>query len=219
MKSGKLVLSLMILTAIIQLMVLGGMVWSHHQVMEKGKLIRLDLGVVYVNNLNNQSSVSIFPTINVIEKNAGGGQTFPESELYESQRGWLIFSMNEEGFTEPAQWLLEEPRGSLAYLEVGLRSLGRASTEKLGISYPFGSYRLDDFTLSEELQQQIEMQGDINQVRNTNPIRGEAFIRIYEGRYVIERVHFDVNPQDRDASSKSELQPQPQPEPEPEPQP
>ncbi len=216
MKSGRLVLSLMILTAIIQLAVLGGMMWSHHQIMEKGELIRLDLGDVYVNNLTNQSTVSIFPTINVIEKTAGGGQIFPESELYESQRGWITFGTNEEGFSEPAQWSLEEPRGSSAYLEVGLRSMGRASTEKLGITYPFSSYRLDDFTLSEELQRQIEMQGAVYEEgfrSMSSSYKGEAYIRIYKGRYAIERVHFDVAQQQRDASPKPQPQPQSQSQP------
>lgn len=153
MKRSRTLLLLLGVVAFIHLGVLGWMIWSHHRVLAQGELIGIDLGLVYISEFSAEHSVFINPAVNIINRQPG--EYFPDTDYSVPHRAWLTFETDEDGLSIPASWSLNRPDDTKGYLQISLRPSGRFSPAEMRITYPFGSYRLDHFTLSEELQQQI----------------------------------------------------------------
>ncbi|MCH8557258.1 MAG: hypothetical protein LAT84_05530 [Balneolia bacterium] len=195
MKPSKTVVALFALVALVQLAVVGWILYAHHRVMSQGELIRLDLGNMWIYDLSDDTEIFIGPIITPISKDAvfEYSDPFPPAEIYESLPAWIVFETNEEGFSEPERWTLNRPRDRTDYLEVRLQNMGRADPDKLGINYLFGNYRLDNFTFSEELTRLKELGLYDGSLSRGVQYQASAYIRIYKGRYAVERIHFDVS--------------------------
>lgn len=190
MKRSRTLLLLLGVVAFIHLGVLGWMIWSHHRVLAQGELIGIDLGLVYISEFSAEHSVFINPAVNIINRQPG--EYFPDTDYSVPHRAWLTFETDEDGLSIPASWSLNRPDDTKGYLQISLRPSGRFSPAEMRITYPFGSYRLDHFTLSEELQQQIA-EGHPNTIsQRQGPYKAMAHIRIYRGNHAVERIDFDV---------------------------